>query len=97
MGRQTHRAGTRNHADGPVPGSLEKEIDAMRPPLRLLRGCAERLGALGVPLAQLYAKAAETSLSQAIEAALHVAEMDRRVPPAPRTQAIDPRLIEWLE
>lgn len=71
--------------------------ERLRAPLRLLDGEAQLLADLGVPVAQIYVRAAEASLSQAIAAAERAGERQWRDPAASfEPPALDPRLLEWL-
>jgi hypothetical protein len=72
--------------------------ERLRVPLRQLDGEAQVLADMGVPIAQIYVRAAEVSLSQAIAAAERAAEpMWRDSERSFEPPAIDPRLLEWLD
>jgi hypothetical protein len=67
-------------------------------PLRLLDGEAQALADLGVPIAQIYVRAAEVSLENAIAAAAHADGQAWRDPDINfEPPAVDPRLLEWLD
>jgi len=81
---------------GILDGGLSAVAESLWPPLGLLDGCAERLGRLGVPVAQVYVRAAETSLFHAIMAIERV-RVGEGWTPSDDQPGIDPRLLEWLD